>query len=296
MAAVFPPVSGGSSSQASVSAIIISLNATQASVSTLQMDIGDPSASGTSLYATTKYLYQSAIGASFASVVGSSIISHILAKGALSGNYDNATDSLEAISDKIGTPAIDSTNLYNSLKYLYQKADATLASAIDDSLIGHILAVDGDVSDYNDNLHSLEALYNAFTGQVNAVDRVAGKYQVFEKSVISAANAGTVTVATITTMPCLIESVVIHADTAQTPALTSAAVQGGAGGVVTFIDATDAAVANIAVIDEQVGWTGAVRLAATKTVIMDLVGTGATAVDLTVTVGYRACSNGGYLV
>ena len=295
MAAVFPPVSGGSASQASVSAIITNLNATQASVSAIQMDIGDPSASGTSLYATTKYLYQSAIGASFASVVGSSIISHILAKGALSGNYDNATDSLEAISDKIGTPATGSTNIYNSLKYLYQTADATLASAIDDSLIGHILAVDGDVSDYDDNKHSLEALYNALSGQVTAVDRAAGKYQVFEKSIINAANVGTVTIATITTQPCLIESVVLHSDSASQASLTSAAIQGGANGVVTFIDSTDAAAANIDAVDEQVGWTGAVRLAATKTIIMDLIGTGATAVDLTVTLGYRSCANGGYL-
>lgn len=233
MAAVFPPVSGGSASQASVSNIIISLDATQASLSALQIDIGDPS--------------------------------------------------------------VGSTNLYDSLKYLYQTADATLASTADDSLIGHILAVDGDVSNYNDNTHSLQALYNALSGSVDAVDRVAGKLQVFEKSITSGATAGTVTVATITTQPCLMESVVLHADAAQTPALVSAAIQGGANGIVTFIDATDAAVANIDVTDEQVAWTGATRLAATKTVIMDLVGTGATAVDLTVTIGYRACADGGYL-
>ncbi len=131
---------------------------------------------------------------------------------------------------------------------------------------------------------------------LNDVSRTGvGKFQVFEKSITGAANLGTTTVATITTQPCLMESIVIHADAAQTPALVSAAVQGGANGIIEFIDATDAALANINVTDEQVAWTGAVRLAAAKTIIMDLVGTGATAVDLTVTVGYRSCSDDGYL-
>lgn len=123
-----------------------------------------------------------------------------------------------------------------------------------------------------------------------------GRRQVLEVSVVSAANVGDVTLATVTTQPCIIESIVIHADTASQTDLTSAAVTGGTSKVITFIDATDAAASNIDAVDEQVAWTGIVRLAATKTIIMTLVGTGATPVDLTVTITYFAAVANGYLV
>ena len=132
--------------------------------------------------------------------------------------------------------------------------------------------------------------------QADVDSKIAGKYQVFEKSITSSASVGTTTIATITSQPCLIESITLHADTASQADLSSAAIQGGANGVVTFISATDATADNIDVVDEQVSWTGAVRLATGKTIIIDLIGTGSTPVDLTVTTGYRACVNDGYLV
>ena len=125
--------------------------------------------------------------------------------------------------------------------------------------------------------------------------KVMGRLQIIEVSINSAANAGDVLVATVTTQPCLIESVVIHADAAQTANMTSCGIFGGAGKVVTFISAADAVQANLNAADKQVAWTGAVRLAATKTIVISLVGTGATAVDLTITIAYRACTSGGYL-
>lgn len=125
--------------------------------------------------------------------------------------------------------------------------------------------------------------------------RVMGRTQIFERSVTSAANAGDVIVATVFTQPCLIESIVIHADAAQTANMTSCGIFGGAGKVVTFISAADAVQANLNAADKQVAWTGAVRLAATKEIVISLVGTGATAVDLTITIAYRACVSGGYL-
>jgi len=125
--------------------------------------------------------------------------------------------------------------------------------------------------------------------------KVMGRLQIIEVSINSAANAGDVLVATVTTQPCLIESVVIHADAAQTADMTSCGIFGGAGKVVTFISAADAVQANLNAADKQVAWTGAVRLAATKTIVISLVGTGATAVDLTITIAYRACTSGGYL-
>ncbi|MBA7680265.1 hypothetical protein ES703_88577 [subsurface metagenome] len=125
--------------------------------------------------------------------------------------------------------------------------------------------------------------------------KVMGRSQIFEKSITSAANAGDVNVATITTQPCIIESVVIHADAAQTGDMTSCGVFGGAGKVITFISAADAVQAELDAADKQVAWTGAVRLAAAKTIVISLVGSNGTAVDLTIVIKYRACVSGGYL-
>jgi len=122
-----------------------------------------------------------------------------------------------------------------------------------------------------------------------------GKASFFEKAITSAANAGDVTVATITDNPCQIESVVIHADAAQTADMTSCGVFGGASKVITFISAVDAVQASLDAADKQVAWSGVVRLAATKTIVISLVGSGATAVDLTIVLKYRPCGVGGYL-
>ena len=125
-----------------------------------------------------------------------------------------------------------------------------------------------------------------------------GKTQVFEKSITSAANTGNVLVGTITTQPCLIKSIVLHADTAAQTDLNSAGVYGGSvigTHAVEFLSAADAAKANIDAADEQVAWTGAVRLAATRVIAIELLGSGATPVDLTVIVEYESTVDGGYI-
>jgi len=119
--------------------------------------------------------------------------------------------------------------------------------------------------------------------------------QTFTKAVTYAANAGNVTLATVTTKPVIIETINVQADTAAQTDLTSAAVYGGASNAITFLDTTDMAKANIDAVDEQVSWVGSHRLATGKTIIMALLGTGATPVDLTVTITCRAESAGGYL-
>jgi len=128
------------------------------------------------------------------------------------------------------------------------------------------------------------------------ISRAVGKTQIIEISVTIAANAAATTIATITTQPCLIKSIVVHADAAQTADLTSLNVKGGASNVITFINDATATQGNLDAADKQVAWTGAVRLAATKTITIDPTGTGATALDLTVTIEYEACVAEGYLV
>lgn len=134
-----------------------------------------------------------------------------------------------------------------------------------------------------------------FNGTIWVFSSHIGDPPIFEKSITSPANALDVLVATITDQPCQIESVVIHADAAQTGNMTSCGVFGGDGKVITFISAADAIQASLNAPDKQIGWSGVVRLAATKTIVISLVGTGGAAVDLTIVIKYRACVPGGYL-
>lgn len=122
-----------------------------------------------------------------------------------------------------------------------------------------------------------------------------GQPQVFIKNVTSAANAGDVTIATVTTAPVTIDSISVVANSAAQTDLTSAAIYGGASKVITFLDTTDMAKANIDATDECVDWDGAVRLGTGKTIVMTLAGTGSTPVDLIITITYHSNSNGGYL-
>lgn len=126
--------------------------------------------------------------------------------------------------------------------------------------------------------------------------RIVGRQQIDEFSITAAANAGVTTIATITGQPCDIDSVALHSNGATTGNLTSAAIEGGVGQVVEFISAANATQANLDAADKQVAWTGAVRLATGKIISIDLQGTGATAVDFTITIKYRAVVTGGYLV
>ena len=119
--------------------------------------------------------------------------------------------------------------------------------------------------------------------------------RIIEVSITAAANAGITAVATITDQPCLIESVVIHADAAQPAHMTTGAVEGGVGQVVEFIGVGDATQANLDAADKQVAWTGAVRLAAGKIIYIDLQGSGVDNVDLTIVIKYRPSVNGGHL-
>ena len=144
-------------------------------------------------------------------------------------------------------------------------------------------------------LETVEDFLDGTTPTPNAYRREYGQAQIKEFSITAAANAGLTTIATITDQPCLIESIVLHSDGATTADLTSAAIEGGAGSVIEFISALDAIQADLDAADKQIGWDGAVRLAATKTITIDLQGTGATAVDFTVTIKYRAAVDGGFL-
>ena len=152
-----------------------------------------------------------------------------------------------------------------------------------------ITAIDTVVDNIEDHV-------DGTTATITAYRREVGVTQIKEVSVTAVANAGVTTLATITGQPCLIKSIIIHADTAQPAHMTTCAIEGGVNQVVEFIGVGDATQANLNAADKQVGWTGAVRFAATKIIYIDLQGSGTDNVDLTITIEFETCVDGGYLV
>lgn len=213
------------------------------------------------------------------------------------GAIATKVDTVDTVADGIQTDLSNATDGLGALKTLIDTVD-TVADGIQTDLdngtdgLGALKTLIDTVDTVVDNI---EDLVDGTSATPVALRREHGKTQIAEFSITAAANAGVTTIATITSQPCLIKSITLHADTAQTGDLTSAAIKGGASQVIEFISAATAAQANLDAIDKQVDFTGAKRLAATKTLAIDLQGTGAIDVDLTVTVEYEACVDGGYL-
>ncbi len=243
------------------------------------------------------------VGSAFSGKIVSGVSYKILAirpadveVGEIQADIGNAsTSTLGSLYGIVGNPTQDLATSIDTIKTDTQVIeDATLKTAPTAGSLARFIASGGTA--LGTQLPDSKSLYDCLSGGVTVVDRVVGKRQVFTKAITIAANAGATTIGTITTQPCVIESIIVHANTAQTANLTSCAVTGGASNVVTFINTATATQGNLDAIDKQVAWTGAVRLAATKTIVMTLVGTGAAATDMTVTIEYEACVAGGYLV
>jgi hypothetical protein len=132
----------------------------------------------------------------------------------------------------------------------------------------------------------------------NAVRRLAGKTQIATRNIDEAANAGATTCFTATGGAVLVDfsGVVLRSNGTTTADLTSAAVTVG---ITEIMDATAAAKANIDADGEHVvpdgGITPCLELQAGETISVDLQGTGATAVNLQITVRYCAITDGAYL-
>ena len=123
-----------------------------------------------------------------------------------------------------------------------------------------------------------------------------GERKILTIDVTSAANAGAdTTLATVVGQPCVITSVVVLANAAQTGDLTSCPTFAGAAKVVILNPVAEAIQANLDAADKQLWWSGYVSLKAGKTIVMEHNGTGATALDLTVYISYYPSADGGYL-
>jgi hypothetical protein len=205
----------------------------------------------------------------------------------------NATIN-QAIGNKTDTTA--GTSIISLVKQIIEDTGVigTIVNAGGTATLGALLGDFANVSLVT-KLANLQTEADKIETPSAACNRQAGKTQIFTKNITAAANAGVTTVGTITTQPCLIKRIVLRANGVTTANLTSAAIEGGASQVVEFISAATAVTASINADDEQVAFSGAAVLDATKTITIDLQGTGAAAVDLDVIVEYCATVAGGYI-
>ena len=130
------------------------------------------------------------------------------------------------------------------------------------------------------------------------ITKAARNYREFKKIITSAANAGNVLIGTINTQTCRIESITQRAISAAQTDLTTAATYGGvdiATHTIVFIPAVLATKANLTNINDQLGWEGKVSLPAGSVIAIELVGTGATPVNLEIVVEYVSIIGGGYI-
>lgn len=227
------------------------------------------------------------VGTAFSAQIVADVTFKVLA-------FKPATAEVAAIAADIGNA---SASALGSLYDILGNPSASLATTILDGL---------DARTNNPTLNDIlnfpdtagYTLYDSLIGNVNEINRVAGKTQILEVHVTNAANVGNVTLATATTQPCILYNTIIHANAAQTTNLTSCGIFAGAGNVINVIDPVLAIQSALDAVDKEVSKSiqAGVYLPVGKTIVIDLVGTGATAVDLTVTFLYKAVANGGYLV
>ncbi len=163
-------------------------------------------------------------------------------------------------------------------------------------MLGWLKSIYDNLTTVDTVVDTNQDLLDSTTATPNAYRREYGRRQVKEVSVTSAANAGAdTTLATVTTQGCIIDSIIVHADAAQTADMTSATVVGGAAGVIEFIAAADLQQEDVDAENKQAAYTGIIGLPATSTIVMVHTGTGATALNLTVWITYWAAVDGGYL-
>lgn len=141
----------------------------------------------------------------------------------------------------------------------------------------------------------LTNIQTALEGGTTTVNRVAGVTQILKVAVTCASDAAPVTLATATTKACIIKGITVHNVAGANADLTSLNVKGGASSAIVFIDDVTGLKANLNAADKQVWWTGIVRLPVAATITVDPTGTGATALDMVLTIEYYAEENTGYL-
>ncbi len=171
---------------------------------------------------------------------------------------------------------------------------------IDNTILATILTDDGDTSVYDRRIHSLEALYNALIGSVNAANQVAGKTQIKATTIDLHQAAGAKNLFTGTTHDVLIKSL-----TFRVPDINVSDDAGGITGISIQTDDTTPEVFINSVVgakvyltaEAQLGWTGAALLKTGNKIQLTLIGGTADAEPTTcdVVCEFEAVVSGGNL-
>ncbi len=231
--------------------------------------------------------------------------------------FDSTTDNLEEIRDgvtvvdtvvdsiQVETTAIEATVNHVTYGNAALSTDLETVDTVVDSIQVETTAIEATVNHATYGNSALDTELGLMSGTTfdtntdsleeirDAIDAIQGTESYKIVSVTSAANAGFVTLGTVATGAITIQSMVIHADSAAQVDLTSCGIYGGAGGStgpIEFLNAKDAKKANLDAVYEQVGGTGEVYLPVGSKIDMNLLGTGATVVDLTVAIRFMATS------
>ena len=232
-----------------------------------------------------------------------------------SDTFDTSTDNLQNIRDElvvvdteVGDIQTDTTAMIASLVTIDDEIAAIQTDTT--AMIASLVTIDNEIADIQTDTTAMIASLVTIDNEIgaiqtdtttiisleairDAINSITGSEAYKMVDVTSAANAGYVTLGTVTTGACTIQSVVIHADAAAPTQvdLTSCAITGGDGDAndpVIFLDIKDARKANVDSKYEQVAWTGEVYLPVGAKISMNLIGTGATAVDMTVAIRFMA--------
>jgi hypothetical protein len=307
----------------------ITVNANAAKLNDIDTDLGEPNDATTdtvhgkigtdtemndvSLYDMLKYYLHVTDGAAStlaaANVADGSIVAKIVSKtanGAAPENFNCTTDSLEALSDKLGAFTGDGGTDQNDSVL----ADLNLINDLVDGLETAV-GTSADTHATTTSLHGvLDKVYDAVitvddyvdaeitTLNTNCDKKVTGRIQTFSKAITSAANAGDVTLATATTQKVLVHGLTLRSNGATTANLTNIAIYAATGKRVTLLTPAQGVLANLAADGNQVSiscGSAGVELDAAETIVATLTGTGATAVALTAYFTYSAVVDGGYL-
>lgn len=180
---------------------------------------------------------------------------------------------------------------YSYIQYLIHKADATLANVVDDSVIGHILAKNGTVANYDDTLHSLQAIYEQLTTLTDA-----GVTQIAKTTIDLDQGTGAKDLFTGETQDIMLESLIIKMPTGDASApLTSISIQTDDATPTVLINSTDGDVSNL-VSEAEIYWSGVAHITVGTKVQLTIAG-GAHGSTYTckVTAKYRSITNGGVL-
>ena len=228
--------------------------------------------------------------------------------GAIQGDVTSIETKVDTIDTVVDSVQVDTTSIEAKIDIIDPIVDSiqtdttSIEAKIDiidpivDSIQTDVTALDTKLSVIEDNnAGTFDPTTDSLEKIRDAIDAIQGEERYKVVSVVSAANAGYVTLGTVTTGNVTIQSVIVHSDAAAPTQvdLTSCGVTGGDGSAsdpVIFLDVKDAKKTNLDDKYEQVAWTGEVYLPVGAKISMNLVGTGATVVDLTVAIRFMATS------